>query len=231
MLAGRSPRRRMKYGNHSRPNGSIHAHAVAVGDEPRLQVAADAVQHLELESIGGDPLLGRPPAGEVDHRRVVRGDRRIGARCSAESSSSGRTRRPRRPSSGRRPICGSRYAPLTSRTRAPSALMRSRSCLGAVQIRLQHDANLPVALLPRASRRSRASRRCTASSPCRCGRRIRPARPLEDASQVVDGGGAVDVEAELRQLQREVAPDARCDDGADDVQVVARGGVGFGEAS
>ena len=31
---------------------------------------------------------------------------------------------------------------------------------------------------------------------------------LEDAAQVVDGRGAVDVEAELRELQRDVALDA-----------------------
>src|SRR5580765_837335 len=59
--------------------GQIDAHAVAVRDQACLQVAADAVQHLELESIGGDALLGRPPAGEIDHGRVVRGDCRVRA--------------------------------------------------------------------------------------------------------------------------------------------------------
>ena len=46
--------------------------------------------------------------------------------------------------------------------------------------------------------------------PCRLGL-------LEDAAQVVDAARAVDVEPELRQLQREVAADAGGDDGVDDV--------------
>ena len=54
-------------------------------------------------------------------------------------------------------------------------------------------------------------------------------RPLENPAQVVDRAGAVDVEAELGELQREVAADAGLDDRVDDAQVIARRGVGFGE--
>ena len=43
---------------------------------------------------------------------------------------------------------------------------------------------------------------------------------LEDAPHVVDRGGAVDVEAELRQLERDVALDAGRDDLADDADVI-----------
>ena len=50
---------------------------------------------------------------------------------------------------------------------------------------------------------------------------------VEDAPQVVDAGGAVDVEAELGQLQRDVALDARRDDHVDEPHVLARGRGGF----
>ena len=43
---------------------------------------------------------------------------------------------------------------------------------------------------------------------------------LEDAAHVVDRGGPVDVEPELRQLQRDVALDAGRDDRVDDLHVV-----------
>ena len=43
---------------------------------------------------------------------------------------------------------------------------------------------------------------------------------LEDAPHVVDRGRAVDVEPELRELQRDVALDARGDDRVDDAHVV-----------
>jgi hypothetical protein len=52
-------------------------------------------------------------------------------------------------------------------------------------------------------------------------------RGLEDAAQIVHGGGAVDVEAELRELERHVALDARLHDGAEDAGVLARCGVGL----
>ena len=46
---------------------------------------------------------------------------------------------------------------------------------------------------------------------------------------MVDGAGAIDVETELRQLQRDIAVDPRLDDGPDHVQVIAGRGDGFGE--
>ena len=54
---------------------------------------------------------------------------------------------------------------------------------------------------------------------------------LEDLPQVVDRARPVDVEAELRQLQREVAADAGRDDRVDDREVVARRGVGLRRGS
>ena len=65
-LAGRSASRRMKYGYHSRPYGHVDPDPVAGLDELLLQVAPDAVEHLELEPIAPDPLVAgqaRSPPG------------------------------------------------------------------------------------------------------------------------------------------------------------------------
>ena len=45
---------------------------------------------------------------------------------------------------------------------------------------------------------------------------------LEDAAHVVDRRGAVDVEAQLRQLQRNIALDSGCDDGVEDLPLVPK---------
>ena len=53
----------------------------AIADEAHmlhLKVAAHAVQHLELEPVRCDAVLGGPPPGEIDHRGIVRGDGRVG---------------------------------------------------------------------------------------------------------------------------------------------------------
>ena len=49
-----------------------------------------------------------------------------------------------------------------------------------------------------------------------------PRRRVEDAAQVVHTGRAVDGQAELRQLERDVALDAGGDDRLDDLLVVSR---------
>src|SRR5580765_8907013 len=54
----------------------VHTDAVALADEHGLQVAADAVEHLELERIASDMGFVHPPARGVDHRGIVGGDRR-----------------------------------------------------------------------------------------------------------------------------------------------------------
>src|SRR5262249_48956541 len=51
------------------------------------------------------------------------------------------------------------------------------------------------------------------------------------AAQVVDAARAVDIHSQLRELQREVASDARVDDRVDDVEVFARGHVGLRETA
>src|SRR5438105_2679614 len=53
----------------------IDPYAVPGVDQHYLQVPADAVEHLKLEAIGRHALFGRPPAGQLDHDRIVRGDR------------------------------------------------------------------------------------------------------------------------------------------------------------
>ena len=48
----------------------------------------------------------------------------------------------------------------------------------------------------------------------------------QNLPQVVDADRAVDVEAKLRQLERQVALGASAIDGVDELQILARGGVG-----
>src|SRR6476469_9514686 len=57
--------------------GHVAADAIPFLHERFLEVAADAVEHLELEAVDADSLLLRPALGLVDHRRVVAGDARV----------------------------------------------------------------------------------------------------------------------------------------------------------
>ena len=61
-FAGRSARRRMRYGYHWVPNGTYTRTPEAGAAQVLLQVAPDAVQHLELEPVGGDALRLHEPA-------------------------------------------------------------------------------------------------------------------------------------------------------------------------
>ena len=97
----------------------------------------------------------------------------------------------------------------------------------SVERRLEHDAHLAIALLPQRFEdleRHLGVRRVlhvdADEESCRL-------RTLEHFAQVVDGGRLVDVEAKLRELEREVPADAGVNDGLDDVQVLARGGFGL----
>src|SRR5688572_6896455 len=56
-----------------------------------------------------------------------------------------------------------------------------------------------------------------------------PLAAVEDPAKVVDGARAVDVESELRKLQREVPSDAGLLDRVDDLEVLAGGGIGVGQ--
>jgi hypothetical protein len=58
----------------ARPERHVHAHPVAVGHELLLQVAPDAVEHLELEAVGADVLGRGVPLGLGDDGLVVRGE-------------------------------------------------------------------------------------------------------------------------------------------------------------
>src|SRR5271157_2321150 len=57
----------------------VEAQAVAFGGQPALQVAADAVQHLELESIALDLALGGEGLSLPDDVLVVGGNGGVGA--------------------------------------------------------------------------------------------------------------------------------------------------------
>src|SRR6266436_9107956 len=53
---------------------NVDANAVAILDEPALEVSAHSVQHLKFEIVLGNLLGGSMPDGGRDHARVVRGD-------------------------------------------------------------------------------------------------------------------------------------------------------------
>ena len=165
----------------------------------------------------------------VDHRRVVRGDRRI------VSVRQQRLHHPR----VRRVDVG--LLLIRDRLRflvgaldeadARAERVHAREILlAAVQRRLQHDADAAGSRAATASRRSRASRRCTASSPCRCARRnpagsarSRILRRLSTALALsTSRPSCVSFSEMLRPM-----PD--CDDRVDDVEVVARRRVGLVE--
>ena len=219
----------MKYGNQSRPNGTYTRTRYPDVDQHRLQIAANAVQHLELEPIRRDAVFRRPLPGEFDHRRIVRGDRGIVA-VGDQHLHHPRVRR-----------VDIRLLRIRHRLRfAVRALDQADAraervdapqiAFAATQIRLQHDADLPVALLP--ERLEDLERDVGVARALHVDPHEKTGRlgELENLAQVVDRARAIDVEAELRQLQRDVALDARLDDGPDDVEIVAGGGDGLGRA-
>src|SRR6185437_4574862 len=57
-----------------RAEGDVNAHAPALAGEPLLQVAADAIEHLELESVGGDAAGAGIGEGRINDALVVGGD-------------------------------------------------------------------------------------------------------------------------------------------------------------
>jgi ketosteroid isomerase-like protein len=57
----------------------VHAHVVAVVDEPALLGVADAVQHLILEIVDAAPELGRQAGYRGDDLGIVRGHHRVTA--------------------------------------------------------------------------------------------------------------------------------------------------------
>ena len=102
--------------------------------------------------------------------------------------------------------------------------------LAAPQRRLQHDANLARAVLPErledVDRRFRVRRALHVDSHEEAG----GFGAFEDPSQVVDSGGGVDVQPELRQFERDVPFDAGVHDGVEQVEVLPRGYGGAVEA-
>ena len=73
-FAGRSARRRMRYGYQSGPYGRRDEHLVALRRDRALEPRPDAVEHLELEPVAGDLLARRERLHLPDERLVVRGD-------------------------------------------------------------------------------------------------------------------------------------------------------------
>ena len=121
---------------------------------------------------GAMPRSAAKRARRGDHRRVVRGDRRDTCPRVSSTCIIRRTPRRRRPSSDRRRLrllVGALHQPHARAERVhPRHVV-----LAALQVRLQHDADVAIALLPQ--RLEDVERTCgvAASSPCRCARRSR----------------------------------------------------------
>jgi len=100
--------------------------------------------------------------------------------------------------------------------------------LAAAKRGLQHDAERPMTVPPQRvddlQRGLRVARALHVEPDEEAGR----LRPLEDPAEVLDRSRPVHVEAESRQLQRNVAVDPRSQDGVDDLEVVACRGLGLG---
>ena len=166
----------------------VDAHPVALGDERGLQIAPDAIQHLELVAVVARcPAPRRSCASSSMHLLVVRGDRRDTSPWSSSSAHQRDDRRRRRP-----PSADTRQPPAPCRRPSPAArARRARSCRSmSCSVRCRPTAarcrycGSPAATASR--RRSSVtsvygefSMSMRTKNPWRAGR-------LEDAPQVVD---------------------------------------------
>jgi hypothetical protein len=97
----------------------------------------------------------------------------------------------------------------------------------ASQIGLQDDADRVVPVAPQGFEDSQRDVRVGGALHVDANEESGRVGAREDLAQVVGGARFVHVEPELRELERQVALDARVDDGLDDVQVCARRGIGL----
>ena len=187
----------------------VDAHAVAVG--ARSAVCRSRRMPYSIWNSKRSFAMPCSAANALRVRRsspVVRGDGRVVALAAAASSSCARRRRRPRPWPGSATSRGSLYAPFTSRTRAPSAFTRARS----VSLRCSADCStmphVAVAQVPHRLEDVERDVDVRRVLHVDAHEEVVLLRGVEDAAQVVDRVRPVEVEAELRQLERDVALDA-----------------------
>ena len=198
---------------------------MAPGRERGLQIPPDAVEHLELEPVGSESAAGGGGPDRADHARVVGGER--GAAPRVEQ----RLRQPHERAVDlplvlvrhfRRLLVGALDQPHREAEPGDAGQIVRRAAEG----RLQDDAQMPVS--ERAHRRRGVERAVDQ-------RRAFHVDPDEatpgvavdqDALEVVAAQTGVELEAELRQLDRQVAGHAGQADGFDHPQIGDRGRLG-----
>jgi hypothetical protein len=181
---------------------------------------------LELESIFADRALRGIGPRPLNHGWIVGRNCRIGSLV----------QQPLRQTKERRvdvrlPLVCDGFGFLVRTLHEPHARAKLVHPLdvafGAMERRLQRDTHVAVLLLPEClediQRHLRPGRVLHVDPDKKL---MAPGR-LEDAAQVVDTGGAVDAGAKLRELQRDVPLDSRCDDDVEQPDVRACGRVGF----
>ena len=117
---------------------------------------------------------------------------------------------------------GSLYAPFTSRMRTPSAITRRTSSSLRFSAAWSTTPMFGMPCCHSVSKIVERHLRIRRALHVDADEELVALGRLEDAAQIVDAGGAIDVESELRQLERDVAADARRDDRRRSSQVLAR---------
>ena len=107
--------------------------------------------------------------------------------------------------------------------------MRVGVRFAARQARLQHHAGVAVALLPHRLEDIERDGGVGRVLHVDAHEELLRGGGVKDAAEVVDAGGAIDGQAELGQLQRDVAFDARGGDALEHAEVGAGRGIGFGD--
>ena len=108
----------------------------------------------------------------------------------------------------------------------PERVQPFQIALTAQQRRLQHGADLMVAVMPQ--RLDDLERRLGVRGALHVDTDEEPGRlgAFEDLAHVVDGRRGIDIEPELGELERHVPLDAGLDHGVEQLDVLPRGGVG-----
>ena len=98
----------------------------------------------------------------------------------------------------------------------------SQVALGAIQTRLEDDADVPILEVPQRLEDFERHLRVRRALHVDADEKLVLPRRFEDASHVVNAGGAIDHQAQLRELQRDIAFDVGRDDVVDEPDVLAR---------